>query len=48
MNPVTAEELHRLYPRADHRYVEALVGGWSEIQRAGITTPLRWCHFLAQ
>lgn len=48
MNPVTAEELHRLYPRADHRYVEALVGGWPEIQRAGINTPLRWCHFLAQ
>lgn len=48
MKPVTAEELYRFAPRADRHYVDALVGGWADIQAAGIDTPLRWCHFLAQ
>lgn len=29
-------------------YVQAIVEGWGEIEAAGINTPLRWCHFLAQ
>lgn len=29
-------------------YVKALVAGWSELERAEMTTPLRLCHFLAQ
>lgn len=48
MQPITAEQLLTFAPRADRHYIDALVGGWPEIQAAGIDTPLRWCHFLAQ
>lgn len=48
MQPITAEQLRAYAPRAQRHYVDALVGGWSEIQAAGIDTQLRWCHFLAQ
>lgn len=48
MEPFTQQELQRFAPSARPEYVDALVNGWSEIERAGIDTPLRLCEFLAQ
>lgn len=44
----TADELRRLVPKAKPDYIDALVDGWDAMALAGITTPLRRCHFLAQ
>lgn len=29
-------------------YIAAIINGWPDLERAGINTPLRVCHFLAQ
>lgn len=44
----TIADLMKYAPRAQRSYVDALVNGWPAIQAAGINTPLRWCHFIAQ
>lgn len=48
MEPLTEAELRQFAPRARSDYIEALVSGWSALDRAGINTPLRLSHFLAQ
>lgn len=48
MEPMTADELKQFAPRARPEYIEALAGGWTEFERAGVNTPLRLCEFLAQ
>lgn len=48
MQPITTEELREYAPGARDDYVQALVQGWPRIQEAGINTPQRWCHFIAQ
>ena len=44
----TAEEIRRFAPRAEQFYVTALLDGKDQFRAAEITTPLRWCHFIAQ
>lgn len=46
--PVRVEDLRRFAPRAKQPYIAALTDGWPMIEAAGINTPLRWCHFMAQ
>jgi putative chitinase len=48
MDPVTRTDLQRFAPHALDGYLDALVAGWGALNSAGIDTPLRWCHFLAQ
>ncbi len=49
MNPVTEAELRQFAVGARAEYIEAILRGWPYIEeRGGITTPLRWCHFIAQ
>jgi len=48
MQPVTREEIREFAPSALDDYVNALVEGWPLIVKAGINTPIRWCHFIAQ
>lgn len=48
MDRLTEHDLARYAPRAMPGYVDALVGGWPEIEAVGIDTPLRLAHFLAQ
>lgn len=48
MQAITEAELRRFAPGAKDVYVEALIHGWSDLERAGVTTPLRLCEFLAQ
>jgi len=48
MQPITRADMLRFAPHALSGYVDALVDGWSRISAAGITTPLRWAHFVAQ
>lgn len=48
MDPVTKADLTRFAPHALDGYLDVLVAGWDAITSAGIDTPLRWCHFLAQ
>lgn len=48
MKAWTAQELKQLTPHARDDYVEALVLGWNDLQRAEINTPLRLCEFVAQ
>ena len=48
MQPITRADMLRFAPHALTGYVDALVGGWNRISAAGITTPLRWAHFVAQ
>jgi putative chitinase len=49
MQPVTHDQL-RDFTDNDGRedYIDALVQLWPEVEAAGITTELRWCHFIAQ
>lgn len=47
-NKWTAADLRRLAPAAEQSYIDALVEGWDAMQTAGINTPIRRCHFLAQ
>lgn len=48
MKQWTEAELKQFAPNALQEYVDALVNGWGDIQKAGISTPLRLCEFLAQ
>lgn len=48
MQAPTEAEFRRFAPRASNAYISAFLNGWSSIQAAGINTPLRWCHFVAQ
>lgn len=48
MQAITEAEIRRFAPGARDTYIEALVHGWGDLERAGITTPLRLCEFLAQ
>jgi len=48
MEAVTKADLERFAPHALPEYVDTLVAGWNALCQAGINTPLRWCHFLAQ
>lgn len=41
-------DIRRFAPRAKPFYVQAIVEGKAQFKAAGITTPLRWCHFMAQ
>jgi putative chitinase len=45
---ITAERIGRFSPRAKPDLVQALVDGWPMIRDAGINTPLRVAHFIAQ
>lgn len=47
-NFLTEEDLRRFAPRATPGYVDALLSGQQEVQAAGVDTPLRLSHFLAQ
>lgn len=42
------QEIRQFAPRAIDPYVNALVHGWPEIERAGINSPIRFAHFMAQ
>jgi predicted chitinase len=44
----TADDLRHFANHALDDYLEALVQGRAELEQAGIVTPLRFCHFLAQ
>jgi putative chitinase len=48
MQPVTKEDLQRCFERGRTDYLNVLAAGWPQIEAAGITTPLRWCHFVSQ
>lgn len=48
MNPVTRAELKQFSPHAREDYIDALVNGWSELERAGINQPQRLSAFLAE
>jgi putative chitinase len=48
MEPITAEELRQLSPKAGDEEIAAIVAGASNLDLAGINTPLRLAHFLAQ
>ncbi|MEY9829819.1 putative chitinase [Sinorhizobium fredii] len=41
-------ELKRFAPAAKHTILSGLMQAWPEAEAAGITTPLRICHFLSQ
>jgi putative chitinase len=45
---ITVEKLKRLAPSAAPDLIQAVADGWREMDAAGINTPLRACHFLAQ
>jgi len=45
---ITAAQLHLFTPNAWQGYGDALIQGTTELTAAGITTPLRTAHFLAQ
>lgn len=45
---ITREDMRRFAPRADRYYVDAVMGGMGDIVAAGVDTPLRWSHFIAQ
>lgn len=45
---ITAESIRTYAPKAWPDHAEALVAGRTEIEAAGITTPLIWSHFIAQ
>lgn len=45
---ITTEQLQRLAPTAKPELVAAIVRNWGAAERAGITTPVRTQHFLAQ
>src|SRR5262245_29827249 len=45
---VTLEELQQFTPHADPVFLQAIIEGAGALERAGITTPLRLCHFLGQ
>jgi len=44
----TEADIRRFAPRAQTFYVQALLDGKAQFKAAGIVTPLRWCHFMAQ
>lgn len=44
---VSKDELHDFLPSASPALVDAVVDGWDEAEAAGINTPLRKHHFLA-
>src|SRR5438105_3985429 len=46
--PRLVEIMREVSPRAYPNYTEALENGDNLLQRAGITTPIRQAHFLAQ
>jgi predicted chitinase len=48
MQPLTAEELRQLCPKAREEEILAFIAAAPELERAGINTPLRMAHFLAQ
>lgn len=48
MQPLTEAELKSFAPGALRQYVEALVNGWTELQKAEINTPMRLVEFLTQ
>ena len=48
MQPITRAEILEFAPSAREDYVEALVSGWPWLVKAGLATPLRWSHFIAQ
>lgn len=48
MQPLTAEELRQLCPKAREEEIAAFVGGTADLERAGINTPIRLAHFLSQ
>lgn len=48
MTPPTAAQIRQYTPNAIQPYVDALTHGWNEIAGQGITTPLRWCHFISE
>lgn len=45
---ITSDLILRFAPNAWQGHVQALVDGIGDLTVAGINTPLRWCHFLAQ
>jgi putative chitinase len=45
---ITADRLKAFAPNACANIVAALLGGWPAIKAAGINTPLRLAHFMAQ
>jgi putative chitinase len=48
MQTLSIEELQQLCPRGDPETIAAVVAGAADLDRAGINTPLRLAHFLAQ
>jgi Predicted chitinase len=48
MEALREQELRQFAPHIIPTYLNALVQGWGEMERAGINTPLRVSHFLAQ
>ncbi len=48
MQLITAEELQQLCPRGDQEAMSAFAAGIADLDRAGINTPIRLAHFLAQ
>lgn len=48
MEPLTDVELRQYAASARKDYVDALVNGWSDLERAGVNTPARICEFLGQ
>lgn len=48
MEKLTEAELKEFAPKARREYVDALINGWNDLQRAEINTTLRLCEFLAQ
>jgi putative chitinase len=48
MQPVTIDQLKDFAERGLPDHWAALATGWPRIEAAGINTPLRWCHFIAQ
>lgn len=45
---ITVEDIKRISPEARDAYAEAMVAAAAEFEAAGITTPLRMAHFVAQ
>ncbi|TCO70787.1 trypsin-like serine protease [Rhodovulum euryhalinum] len=45
---LTVEDIKRISPKAQDVYAEAMVAAAAEFEAAGITTPLRMAHFMAQ
>lgn len=48
MEPLSEAELRQFAPTADQSYIDALVNGTPDLERAGVNTPARLCEFLGQ